>query len=218
MRTLVACAAILTATWVLAQVPSKIEIEGRQGGYNWVVETAADGSRRGGWVPISIPLENVDRGLLKSLPPVDDRARTAQTSSGLQLPSGVQTSGSASREDQRPSQNKKRGGAQVLEVQIVDRHASETNYSYVVPGHLTSQTNSSANCFGLGNSVNCSGSSTTHATATSPSSPWLKGLPTCGRTGVRHDDPAHGLTGDRRRAWCQRAPDPGHASGVRRSA
>ena len=51
-----------------------------------------------------------------------------------------------------------------------------------------------------------------------PSSPWLKGLPTRGRTGVRHDDAGHGLTDDRRRAWCQPAPDPGHASGVRRSA
>ncbi|HET9266515.1 MAG TPA: hypothetical protein VFO31_00070 [Vicinamibacterales bacterium] len=168
MRKLVACAAILTATSVLAQTPSKLDVEGRQGGYNWVVETAADGSRRGGWVPISIPLEQVDRGALKPLPPIDDATRAGQTSPLGQASSGVTTAGAAPREDLKPSESRRRGGSQALEVQIVDRHTSETNYSYVVPGHITSQSHSTANCFGLGGSVNCSGSSTTHATATSP--------------------------------------------------
>ena len=129
MRTLVACAAVLTATSVVAQIPSKMEVEGRQGGYNWVVETAADGSRRGAWVPISIPLENVDRGLLKSLPPVDDRTKAAKMSSLGQDSGGAPTTAAAS-QDRKPSQSKKRGGPQALEVEIVDRHTSETNYSY----------------------------------------------------------------------------------------
>lgn len=55
-----------------------------------------------------------------------------------------------------------------LAVRIVDRQTSDTNYSYVVPGHLLTQSNSNANCFGLGSSVNCSGSTTTTGTVIPP--------------------------------------------------
>ncbi len=57
-----------------------------------------------------------------------------------------------------------------LNVVIVDRQISGTNYSYVVPGHLFAQSNSNANCFDTANSVNCSGGTRTTASVTPPSS------------------------------------------------
>ena len=62
--------------------------------------------------------------------------------------------------------------AQKLDVKIVGREDNETEYTYVVPGHFTAQSNSSANCYGsestLGNSsnVNCTGSTTTSGATT----------------------------------------------------
>jgi len=56
--------------------------------------------------------------------------------------------------------------AQKLEVQIINRQVSDTDYAYVVPGRLDSQSNSTANCFGIANSVNCSGSTTTTGSVT----------------------------------------------------
>lgn len=56
--------------------------------------------------------------------------------------------------------------AQNLDVKIVDRHSNETEYTYVVPGHFTSLSNSSANCNGNDSYVNCSGSTTTNGYAT----------------------------------------------------
>ena len=51
---------------------------------------------------------------------------------------------------------------QKLDVKIVDRQDNETEYSYVVPGHFSSQANtnssSNANCYGNDGNVNCSGS------------------------------------------------------------
>ena len=58
--------------------------------------------------------------------------------------------------------------AQKVNVKIVDRQTSDTNYSYVVPGHLFGQSNSNANCFGFGNSVNCSGSTTASSSIIPP--------------------------------------------------
>ncbi len=55
--------------------------------------------------------------------------------------------------------------AQKLSVRIVDRQTSDTNYSYVVPGSVFTQSNANANCFGFGNSVNCNGSATTTGVA-----------------------------------------------------
>lgn len=56
--------------------------------------------------------------------------------------------------------------AQMLDVKIVDRKDNETDYSYVVPGQFFSDSNSTANCSGTLNSVNCSGTSTTSGYAT----------------------------------------------------
>jgi len=62
--------------------------------------------------------------------------------------------------------------AQKLDVKIVGRQDNETEYTYVVPGHFTAQSNSSTDCHGtesaLGNSINvgCSGSTTTTGATT----------------------------------------------------
>jgi hypothetical protein len=55
---------------------------------------------------------------------------------------------------------------QKLSVKVIDRQDNETEYTYVVPGHFTSQSNAYANCNGTDSSVNCSGSSTTNGYAT----------------------------------------------------
>lgn len=64
--------------------------------------------------------------------------------------------------------------AQKISVTIIDRHTSETNYSYEVPGYSHSSTVGSGGCntYALGNSANtnCSGSSTTNSTTTAPRS------------------------------------------------
>jgi hypothetical protein len=53
------------------------------------------------------------------------------------------------------------GTAQKLAVQIVNRQDFETDYTYVVPGHFSSESDSNANCYVGGSNVNCTGSSTT---------------------------------------------------------
>ena|SRR6201996_2675174 len=56
--------------------------------------------------------------------------------------------------------------AQKLDVKIVDRQDNETEYTYIVPGHFSSQSNAYANCNGSDNFVNCNGSSTTNGYST----------------------------------------------------
>jgi len=56
--------------------------------------------------------------------------------------------------------------AQKLEVKIVDRQDNETEYTYVVPTHFTSQANSNVNCNTSGDSTNCNGTTTTTGTST----------------------------------------------------
>jgi hypothetical protein len=56
--------------------------------------------------------------------------------------------------------------AQTLEVKIIDRQDNETDYTYVVPGHFSSQANSNVNCNGVADSVNCNGSTTTTGSST----------------------------------------------------
>ena len=56
--------------------------------------------------------------------------------------------------------------AQALNVRIIDRQDSETDYSYVVPGYSNSQSNASVDCNGVGNTVNCSGSGSTNGYST----------------------------------------------------
>lgn len=59
---------------------------------------------------------------------------------------------------------------QKLDVKVIDRQDNETDYTYVVPGHFSSQSNSDANCNGMvsGNlvSASCNGTTTTHGTST----------------------------------------------------
>jgi hypothetical protein len=56
--------------------------------------------------------------------------------------------------------------AQKLDVKIIDRQDNETDYTYVVPSHFASQSNSSANCGVTDFNVNCTGSATTNGYAT----------------------------------------------------
>jgi len=60
--------ALLTAATAAAQGQPKLEIQTKQGNFYWVVETAPDGSRRGGWVGVNVPLDAIDRNALKPLP------------------------------------------------------------------------------------------------------------------------------------------------------
>jgi hypothetical protein len=51
--------------------------------------------------------------------------------------------------------------AQKLSVKIINRQDNETDYTYVVPGYFTAQSDSNINCNAGGNTVNCNGSTTT---------------------------------------------------------
>ena len=53
-------------------------------------------------------------------------------------------------------------------VKIVDRHDSATDYSYTIPAQFYANSNSSANCDANFIGVNCSGATTTRATASGP--------------------------------------------------
>jgi hypothetical protein len=68
LRVLAFGVALGIASTAAAQVQPRLEIGTRQGNYYWVVETSADGSRRGGWVPTNVPLDAIDRNALKALP------------------------------------------------------------------------------------------------------------------------------------------------------
>jgi len=50
--------------------------------------------------------------------------------------------------------------AQKLAVKIINRQDHDTEYTYVVPGYSTSNSNANVNCGGSENNVNCTGSST----------------------------------------------------------
>lgn len=56
--------------------------------------------------------------------------------------------------------------AQKMDVKIIDRQDNETEYTYAVPAHFSSQSNSNANCNTLGNTTDCSGTTTTTGTST----------------------------------------------------
>ncbi len=68
-RYLTFCVIALTASTATAQTAQpKLEVLGRQGAYYWVVETAQDGSRTGGWVNAEALDSIVSRGNLNSIP------------------------------------------------------------------------------------------------------------------------------------------------------
>jgi hypothetical protein len=56
--------------------------------------------------------------------------------------------------------------AQNMDVKVLNRQDSETDYTYVVPGHFNSQSNASANCNAFGNNASCQGSATTNGSIT----------------------------------------------------
>jgi hypothetical protein len=56
--------------------------------------------------------------------------------------------------------------AQKLDVKIIDRQDNDTDYTYVVPGHWYSNSNTNVNCGGTDTSVNCNGSTNTSGTIT----------------------------------------------------
>lgn len=56
--------------------------------------------------------------------------------------------------------------AQKLDVRVIDRQDNETDYTYVVPSHFTSQGNTNLNCNSYGDNTNCSGTTTTTGTST----------------------------------------------------
>ncbi len=58
----------------------KLEILTRQGDFYWVVETAADGSRKGGWVNAQVRRGRIDRNALQPIPALPP-APTAQQGS-----------------------------------------------------------------------------------------------------------------------------------------
>jgi hypothetical protein len=61
---------------------TRLEIAGEYAGAYWIVETAADGSRRGGWVMKQTPLDRIDRSTLQPIP----RQRSEQVTTAPQLP------------------------------------------------------------------------------------------------------------------------------------
>jgi hypothetical protein len=56
--------------------------------------------------------------------------------------------------------------AQKMAVKVVDRQENETDYSYVVPGHFSSYSNSNVNCSATDYSANCSGTGTANGSST----------------------------------------------------
>lgn len=67
------CIALGIATTAAAQTSPapqqpRLEILTRQGDFYWVVETSLDGTRKGGWVNVSVPLDRIDRNAFKPLP------------------------------------------------------------------------------------------------------------------------------------------------------
>lgn len=55
--------------------------------------------------------------------------------------------------------------AERMKVKIIDRQSNETQYTYVVPGHSSSNSRTDVNCYGGGANVNCSGSTRTTGTS-----------------------------------------------------
>jgi hypothetical protein len=56
--------------------------------------------------------------------------------------------------------------AQKLTVKIIHREDNETDYTYVVPGYSSANSNTNINCSGDGSNVNCNGTTTTTGLST----------------------------------------------------
>lgn len=78
VRFVAALIVMLSSAAAAAQSQPKLEVSSRQGDFYWVVETAADGSRRGGWVSVQVPLDRIDRASFKPLPPLQAQETSLQ--------------------------------------------------------------------------------------------------------------------------------------------
>ena len=58
--------------------------------------------------------------------------------------------------------------AQTMNVKVIQRQNNETGYSGYVPGHSSSSSNTSVNCYGGSTNVDCSGTTTTNGISTAP--------------------------------------------------
>jgi len=56
--------------------------------------------------------------------------------------------------------------AQKLAIKIIHREDNETDYTYVVPGYSSANSNTNINCSGDGSNVNCNGTTTTTGLST----------------------------------------------------
>src|SRR5258708_33139357 len=56
--------------------------------------------------------------------------------------------------------------AQKLVVKVIDRQDNDTDYTYVVPAHWFSNSNTNVNCGGSDTNVNCTGSTNSTGTIT----------------------------------------------------
>jgi len=59
-------------------------------------------------------------------------------------------------------------GAEMVKVQIVDRHDSEQGYSYTIPQSITSTSSTDVSCIAYPNSANCAATTQTTGVATPP--------------------------------------------------
>lgn len=84
VRAIALSVALLSATAAAAQSQTTLQVGLRLGNYYWVVETAADGTRRGGWIPVNLPLDSIDRSELKPLPPLSALSPAEQALAGSQ--------------------------------------------------------------------------------------------------------------------------------------
>ena len=57
---------------------------------------------------------------------------------------------------------------QTMNVKVIQRQNNETGYSGYVPGHSSSSSNASVNCYGGSTNVDCSGTERTNGTYTAP--------------------------------------------------
>lgn len=57
---------------------------------------------------------------------------------------------------------------QTMNVKVVQRQNNETGYSGYVPGHFSSSSDTSANCYGGSTNVNCFATTTINGTGTAP--------------------------------------------------
>jgi len=86
IRYLTFCLMVVTASVATAQTPPQpqLEVLSRQGDYYWVVEIAADGSRKGGWINAQV-IDRISRSEMRPIPAAQP-APTAAVMPTLDVP------------------------------------------------------------------------------------------------------------------------------------